>query len=192
MRQTLITFSLLLLTMGAAWTAFAQRPDAEAVMKAQREAMSPLAFMDGEWRGTGWAFGPSGDKNQFTQTERVGPFLGGSVKVIEGKAYDEKGKVLFNAFATIHLDPAKKTYTMHSYAQGNVGDFSFKPTADGFVWEIPAGPMTIRYTAIIKDGSWHEVGDSVMPGKDPVRLFEMTIKRIGDTKWPAGDAVKPK
>jgi hypothetical protein len=42
---------------------------------------------------------------------------------------------------------------MRSYAQGRVGDFAFKPTADGFAWEIPAGPVTIRYTATIKEGT---------------------------------------
>jgi len=81
---------------------------------------------------------------------------------------------------------------MHSYAQGNVGDFAFKPTADGFVWEIHAGPITIRYTAMIKDGAWHEVGDRIMPGKDPARIFDMNLKRLGDTSWPAAGAISPK
>jgi hypothetical protein len=184
---------LMLMTFGATVNVFGQRPpDPEMILKAQREAMVPLSFMDGEWRGTGWAFGPTDERYQFTQTERVGPFLGGSVKVIEGKAYDDQGKVLFNAFGTVYFDPAKKTYTMHSYAQGNVGDFSFKPTADGFEWEILAGPMTIHNKAVIKDGTWHEVGDRIMSGKDPVRIFEMNIKRIADSLWPAGGAVKPK
>ena len=67
-----------------------------------------------------------------------------------------------------------------------------KPTADGYVWEIPAGQMTIRYTAVIKEGNLREVGDRIMPGKDPVRFFEMNLKRVGDTSWPAGGAVSPK
>jgi hypothetical protein len=175
-----------------ALTAFSQRPDAEAMLKAQREAMAPLAFMDGTWRGSAWAITPSGEKRTLTQTERVGSFLGGSVKVVEGKGYEADGSVGFNAFATIYFDPAKKTYTMHSYAQGSVGDFSFKPAADGFVWEIPAGSMTIRYTAVIKNGTWHEVGERIAEGKEPVRFFEMNLKRIGDTDWPAGGTVPPK
>jgi preprotein translocase subunit SecE len=39
---------------------------------------------------------------------------------------------------------------------------------------------------------WHEVGERIMPGKDPVRFFEMTLKRVSDTTWPAGGAVGPK
>ena len=31
--------------------------------------------------------------------------------------------------------------------------------------------MTIHYTAVVKDGTWREVGDRVVPGKDPVRFF---------------------
>jgi len=52
--------------------------------------------------------------------------------------------------------------------------------------------MTIRYTAVIKDGTLKEVGDRLEQGKDPVRFFEMTLTRIGDTTWPAGGAVPPK
>ncbi len=39
-------------------------------------------------------------------------------------------------------------------AQGHVGDFTATPTDDGLQWEIPAGPVAIRYTAVIMDGTW--------------------------------------
>jgi hypothetical protein len=35
-------------------------------------------------------------------------------------------------------------------------------------WEIPAGQMTIRYTCVVKDGAWREVGDRIMPGAGPL------------------------
>lgn len=167
------------------------RPDPAVLLAAQRQAMAPLAFMDGVWRGTAWSIDQSGQKHTLVQTERVGPFLDGAVKVVEGRGYDADGKLAFNAFATIAFNPATKTFTMHSYAQGSVGDFSLTPTADGFVWEIPAGPMTIRYTAVIKDGKWNEVGDRLMPGKDPVRFYEANLQRVGDSDWPAAGAIGP-
>jgi hypothetical protein len=114
------------------------------------------------------------------------------VKVVEGRGYDPDGRLTFNAFGTISYNPATHAYTIHSYAQGNVGDFVLVPAADGYVWEIPAGQTTIRYTAVIKKGEWQEVGDRVMPGKEPVRFFEMNLKRVGDTSWPAGGAIGPK
>jgi hypothetical protein len=154
--------------------------------------MVRLAYMDGVWRGPAWTIQPSGEKHSVTQTERIGPFLDGSVKVIEGRGYDADGKVTFNAFGTVSFDAAKKVYTLHSHAQGRVGDFVLTPTSDGFTWDIPAGPMTIHYTAVVKDGTWREVGDRVVPGKEPVRFFEMNLKRVGDTNWPAAGAIGPK
>jgi len=45
-----------------------------------------------------------------TQTERIGPFLDGSVKVIEGKGYEADGKPTFNSFGTISFNAATKAY----------------------------------------------------------------------------------
>jgi hypothetical protein len=74
---------------------------------------------------------------------------------------------------------------------GYVGDFVLTLSPDGYTWDIPAGQMTIRYTAAIKDGAWREVGDRIVPGKDTVRFFEMNLKRVGDTNWPAAGAIAP-
>jgi len=169
-----------------------ERPSPAALIAAQRDAMVRLASMDGVWRGSAWTILPSGEKHTFTQTERIGPFLDGSVKVIEGRGYDPDGKVTFNAFGTISFNPATKVYTLHSHAMGNVGDFVLALTSNGYTWDIPAGPMTIHYTAVIKDGVWSEVGDRIVSGKDPVRFFEMNLKRVGDTDWPAAGAISPK
>ena len=192
-RYPLNVLTLLIVIAGVLSTALGQgRPDPAALISSQREAMVPLKYMDGVWRGTAWTLLPSGQKHSITQTERIGPFLDSSVKVIEGRGYDANGKVTFNAFGTISYNPTSRAYTLHSYAQGNVGDFALTPSTDGYVWEIPAGPMTMRYTAVIKDGAWQEVGDRIMPEKDPVRFFEMNLKRVGDTDWPAAGAVAPK
>jgi hypothetical protein len=169
------------------------RPDPAVLIAAQKEAMAAFSAMDGVWRGPASTILPSGEKHSITQTERIGPFLDGSVKVIEGRGYEPDGQVSFNAFGTISYNPATKTYTLHSHAMGNVGDFVIKPTPDGYTWEIPMGPArTLRYTAVIKDGTLKEVGDVLEPGKEPFRNFEMVLKRVGDTTWPAGGAIPPK
>lgn len=171
----------------------AQAPDAAALIAAQKEAMKPLSYMFGVWRGPASTAMPDGSKHDVIQTERIGPFLDGSVIVLEGRGYDAKtGQVSFNAFGTISYNVRTKAYTLHSYAQGQAGDFALTPTADGYVWEIPAGPMTIRYTATISKTAWREVGDRIATGKDPVRFFEMNLKRIGDTDWPKAGAIPPK
>jgi hypothetical protein len=192
-KRRFVEIAILIATVAMPVAVSAQeRADPATLIAAQREAMAHLSVMDGVWRGPAWTILPSGQKHSITQTERIGPFLDGSIKVIEGRGYEPDGKVGFNAFGIVSYDPATKTYSLHSHAQGRVGDFVLKPITDGYVWEIPAGPMTIRYTATIKDGTWLEVGDRIMPGKEPVRFFEMTLKRVGDNTWPAAGAVPPK
>jgi hypothetical protein len=184
----------LFLTVACATAAFAQ-PGAETVaqrMAVQRDAMAKLASMDGTWRGPAVTTLPNGQKHEIIQTERIGSFLDGTVKVLEGRGFEPDGKVSFNAFGTISYNTTSKAYTLHSYAMGQVGDFALVPNADGYVWEIPAGPVTIRYTMIFKNGTWREVGDRLMQGKEPVRFFEMNLKRVGDTDWPAAGAMTPK
>lgn len=163
----------------------------EQVIGKQKQALSSLDFMNGVWKGPAWIMTPSGNKHHMTQTERVGPFLGGAIKVIEGRGHEPDGTVSFNAMGIISYDVQKESYTMRSYAMGRVGDFELKLTSDGFIWTIPAGPATMQYTAVVKNGTWHEVGERIMPGQKPIRFFEMTLKRTGDTNWPAGGAVKP-
>jgi hypothetical protein len=169
-----------------------ERPDPATLQAAQREAMASLAFMDGVWRGPASTTLASGGKHDITQTERIGPLLGGTVKVIEGRGYEPDGKTTFNALGIISYDVAKKAYSMRSYALGYAGDFPVTLTADGFGWEIPAGSVTIRYRAVVKDGTWTEVGDRIGAGKDPVRFFEMRLTRVGDSAWPGVGAIPPK
>lgn len=152
-----------LLLLSAATIASAQgRPDPSALLGAQRDAMKPFAAMDGVWRGPAWTTLPSGEKHEITQTERIGPFLDGTVKLIEGRGYEADGKVGFNALGIISFDPRSGKYKMTSHAMGQSGDFEITPTADGYVWEIPAGPATVRYTAVIKDGRLREIGERIV------------------------------
>lgn len=189
-RRCVVASALACAAMGA-W-AQGGPPDTAALQAAQRSAMQALSRMDGIWRGEARTTLPNGQVRAITQTERIGPMLGGTIKVIEGRGYDNGGNVVFNAFAVVSYDPGKSSYVFRSYALGLTGDFSFKPTPDGYTWDIPAGPSTIRYTAAIKDAVLHEVGDRIVPGAEPVRFFEMTLKRVGDSDWPAGGAVPPK
>ena len=193
-RRPIITFSMLLsLSLAVVGLAFAQPGyDPTAALSAQRAALRRLPAMNGTWRGTARVLEPDGTWRAHTQTERAGPMLDSTLMVIEGRGYDNEGKKVFNAFAVVSWDTNKQAYAMRSYTMGRMGDFSFRPTDDGFVWEIPAGPMTIRYTATVKDGKWHEVGERITPGQDPIKFIEMDLARVGGSDWPAGGAVTAK
>ena len=169
-----------------------QPPDTATLLKSERAAMAPLAMMDGVWRGSAWMLTPSGDKHTITQTERVGPFLEGSVKVMEGRGYEPDGTVSFNALGVLSYNPMSKAYRMHSHAQGFSGDFDFQLQQNGFVWSVPAGPATMKYSATFGDGTWHEIGERIVAAEPPVRVFEMTLKRVGKTDWPTTTPVAMK
>ena len=169
--------------------ASAQQAD-PAVITAQKDAAGKFAWMDGTWHGIATTRGPSGE-HKVTHTERVGTMLGGTLRVIEGRSFNPDGSIGFNAFAVISFDPATKAYDFRSYALGHAGDFVITPTADGYVWQIPAGPATIRYTATFKGRVWTEIGERIVPGQPPVPFFEMHLTRVGDSAWPDAGAMTP-
>ena len=187
-----LTFAALSLSIALAGTAPAQPADPAALKAEQVEKLKPLAWMDGVWRGDAVTQTPSGEK-RVTQTERIGPFLGGTVKVIEGRGYNPDGTVGFNAFGTVVYNPAASKYEFHAFSEGRAGVFKFEPTADGYIWESPAGgPAIIRYTASFKDKTWTEIGEYVSPGAPARQFFKMSLRRIGDTKWPLETPVPQK
>lgn len=177
-------------TILGAGAAQAQAPQPQ-VQAAQREAMAKLSRMQGVWVGQASGVNPDRSRYSVTQTERIGPMLDGALLVIEGRGYRADGSTGFNAFAVVSYDPEAAKYEIRSYAQGYAGTFELKPTDTGYVWEVPAGPGVMRFTADITDTTYHEVGDFVMPGMAPMRSFEMTLTRRGDTDWPAANAVDP-
>lgn len=159
----------------------------------QREAIAALSFMDGEWRGPAVSYGPGGVRTELIQTERVGPFLGGSIRVVEGRGYDSAGETAFNAMGIISWNDAEDRYQFSAWANGYQGQYRFERTDTGFIWEMPAGPgATILYTATVQNGVWHEVGDYIREGGQPMRFFEMTLNRIGDSDWPGAGSVSPR
>ena len=186
--------ALLALMVVLAPSSWSQAPESPAVLMAkQREAMAQLSFMDGAWRGSAWNVDPTGKRHEVTQTERVGSFLDGTVRVIEGRGYNTEGTAGFQALAVLSYDLNKKAWVMRSWAQGRTGEFAFVPTADGFVWTVPAGPnATVRYTAVIKGDTWREIGEYIKEGSEPRQVFEMNVRRIGSSQWPEDGAIPMK
>lgn len=175
----------------AALNAAAGTTDAAGLLAAQRQSLQPLSIFDGTWRGPAKTIGADGKEINITQTERVGALLGGTIRVIEGRGYAPDGTSPFNAFAVISYSPQTAKYNFRSYAQGYSGDFPLEVRSDGFTWSINAGPATLRYTATVKDGVWVEIGERIVEGRPPVKTFEMTLRRIGNTDWPAAGSVQP-
>ena len=142
--------------------------------------------MDGCWRGPASTVLPSGVKHDVTQTERIGPFLDGSVKVLEGRGYDSEGKVSFNAFRNYFVRSADaKVHASFVCAGKSQAIFRSRLTRD----RLRLGDC--RRTddnSLHRDRQRRSVERSRrlhVSGKDPQRFFEMNLKRVSDTKWPA-------
>lgn len=192
MKRMPLMLSAAVILLAAPVTALAQVPVHPAGSAAQREAVGALDFLDGEWRGQAIVHSADGVET-LTQTERVGSLLGGSIKVIEGRGYAADGSTVFNAMAVLSWNEREGRYNFRSWANGFSGDYRFERTEDGFRWETPAGPNArIEYVAVVRDGSWHEVGTFFMEGQPPRQMIEMRLGRIGDTDWPADEAVPPR
>lgn len=196
MRKRILLMAALIGSAASAQPASAPDPsagpwDPAARMAAQREAMKALAFLDGEWRGTARAEESPGEMRH---TERVGTLLDGTIRLVEGRAYDSAGKTQFNAFAIISYDPVKRAYSMRSHAMGYAGDHPLTVRPDGFSWSHPAGPggAVVRYTATVRNGEWHEVGERVAGDAAPVKTVELRVRRIGAGGWPEQGAVSPR
>jgi hypothetical protein len=165
-----------------------QSRDPAAITRAEAEAMAKLHWMDGAWRGPAVTRTAQGER-KVMQTERIGPMLGGTIKVIEGRGFSDGRNVGFNAFGVVSYDPFRHAYEFRTYAQGYAGTFPLEVTPTGYVWSTPAAGGSVRYTATVKGDSWNEVGDLIAEGKPPVRIFEMNLARIGDSDWPEAGAL---
>ncbi|WP_425229358.1 DUF1579 domain-containing protein [Sphingomonas sp.] len=183
--KPLATLALLALATTAS-SAQAPVPD----VAAQRTAITALDFLDGEWTGPATAQTPNGLVH-LTQTERIGSLLAGTIKLVEGRGYDQSGAMLFNAFAVISYDAPQHRYTMRSYAQGRVVDAEFERTPAGFAWGFAVGPGRVHYAATVADGHWQETGAFEMPGRPPVPTTTLDLHRRGPTSWPLAGAVMP-
>lgn len=155
----------------------AQAPNA-ALLAKQQAAMKALAFLDGVWAGPAEAHERTGTL-KMTQTERVGTLLDGTIRLIEGRAFDQKGKTLFNAFGVISYEVPRSRYVISSYASGYTTTTELKVKPHCFEWEVPAGPgAKMQFTATVQNGTWTEVGDYVPSSGTKQRTFHMTVKRI--------------
>ncbi len=144
----------------------------------QREAMQKLAFLTGRWSGSVNIVGGPGAPLHLTQSEDVQYKLSGLVLLIEGKSTDADGKAQFQALATIAFDDASHTYRFRAYNGGHYVDTELTVLADGFSWEMTAGPARIINTMhLTSKGDWQEATEVILGGSPPRRSVDMLLQR---------------
>jgi hypothetical protein len=145
------------------------------------EAVSRAEFMVGTWKGEGWAkMGPA-PKEEFTQVETVDLMLDGAVLMIEGVGHSkgESPEKVHHALALLSYDPTDTSLVFSSFMAGRPRlDVTPEVGESTFDWGFSApGGMQIRYSSVVKDDTWTEVGEYSMDGSEWHQFFEMTLKR---------------
>lgn len=187
-----ITASVCAASLALAVPALAQDgPSPAEMIAAQQSAIAQLARFNGEWRGEGWKLADGG-KTTETVTQRVGGFLDGTTQVIETRSYAADGSSTFHAFNNVAFDAGKAEYVMQARAGGRFGNFPFRATADGYVWELGFGGRGLRYTGTLAGGVWTEKTEQISPDAPPQVIAEFSLRRVGDTDWPEHGAMQPR
>ena len=161
---------------GAAGDVSAQQPAAAADM--QR-----LAFLEGQWEGTGWMVMGPGGRKEFSVRESARWGAGGNVMVLDGlgveKLEDGSERPVHQAFAVISWDPAAAAFRLRAYRAGG-GEVEDAPVVGGhgLVWGFrdPRGGhvrFTLRFTA----DNWHEIGEYSPDGAAWTPFLEMRLAR---------------
>lgn len=158
----------------------AQRPAAGAAVDS---AMAPLAWLVGEWEGTGTTQTRTGNEAASVH-EKVEARLGGRVLIMEGigraPTADGTGRVVHHAFGVLSYDPETREYIFRAFRDGGAIN-PVSRLADGvFTWEfdIPGGGRT-RYVIRDDNGEWLETGEYSLDGSTWRKFFEMRLHRVG-------------
>jgi hypothetical protein len=149
---------------------------------ASLDSMRALSFLEGAWEGEGWIRMGPGEPTRFTSKETVESRLGGRILTVEGlhHASADPSRVVHHAFAVVSHNAAAARYRFQTHlADGRGGDYPGELKDGAFVWGMEH-PMAgrIRYTIRVREGRWHEVGESSRDeGKTWTQFFEMTLAR---------------
>jgi len=147
------------------------------------EAVTQAAFLEGSWSGEGWIQMGQGPKEEFTQTETVESMLDGAVLLIEGIGHStgEDPKKVHHALALISFDPVNDTLLFSSFVAGRPRlDLIPEVAPNTFRWGFsPSSGGEIRYSIVIEDGVWHEVGEFSRDSESWFQFFEMHLKKLG-------------
>jgi mono/diheme cytochrome c family protein len=125
------------------------------------EAVSRAAFLEGKWAGEGWIQAGQGPREAFKQTETVTKMLDGAVLLIEGIGHST---VIFSSYVA-----GRPRLDLVPEVSPNTFKWGFSPPSGG----------EIRYSIVVEDGVWHEVGEFSTDGESWSQFFEMRLKKLG-------------
>lgn len=164
----------------------------QATLAAERAAMDQLVNYDGVYKGHWRILVPSlapGRPLSGAVGHRVGPFLAGTVKMMEGKNFSDAGEQTFHGMIVIHYDVPSKHYRLTVFANGKNFETDAVQTPTGYYFEDHNGSNAKRrINIVVTPTTWSEYVEQFDGTSAPVRIFEMTLDRVGPSDWPARTA----
>lgn len=150
---------------------------------AARAAMESLAFLEGDWVGSGWTLDPQMGRVALRQMERVRRGADGTVLLIEGTGFStaDGEAPAFQALAVVAWTETEG-YTMHSWvSDGRAGSRPFEVHPTGFTWSADFPGGRVEYSMeLTPAGQWLERGTLYRDGADPMVVIEFQLERRPD------------
>lgn len=168
--KILTLFVLLVSFQIPAWTQVSYELNLE-----NQHKMASLAFLEGNWKGSGWMMGEDRTRQNFEQEEFIEMKLSGTVLQMEGIGSAE-GKVVHHALALIQPKEGDGKFEFTSILQsGMKGTYPAQFDGSKLIWHPTA---QVRYVIQINDqGQWHEIGE-YNGGNAWYKFFEMTLDKV--------------
>jgi hypothetical protein len=176
-KSTLTGIFSCVFAMVVAWLmvfpAFGQQPETNPI---SQQAIEKLAFLSGEWKGTGWIMAEDGNRYEFDQTELVQLKLDGTALLIEGRGMSD-GKVIHDALAVVTYNQKDKNYSFMAWLSNREGGEYRGELIDNFFYWYPGD--NIRYIIYLNEkGQWYEKGEYNTGGGNWFQFFEMTLDKV--------------
>ena len=152
-----------------------------ALLADARQAMTPFAWLVGEWEGTATIYMNNGATMSLVQHETVTSAAFGTALIIQGRGtMDRNGTTqqVWDAAALFaYHAPSKKFSFTSAGGSGMAQMFAVDAHGDGFTWsynESASGKMRFIITRSA-DGKWTEVGET---SKDDGATWTKTIDLV--------------
>ena len=144
-------------------------------------AMQKLSFWEGRWEGEGWMRRGPDAPSRFRSLELVEARLNGRVMLVEGlhHAATNPDELVHHALGVVSFDPESGAYRFRTHlSSGQSGDFGMRLEDGAVVWGMETPRGKIRYTILVQDAEWHEVGHLSPDGETWSQFFQMDLKRV--------------
>lgn len=167
----------ILVCMFAGVSTQAQQQQIPPVSTEAQDQISRLEFMTGTWVGKAWMMTPTGEKEEYDQTEIVQFKNEQTALLVEGRGMDGD-RVIHDALAVIKFKEGN-SYNFTSFlANGREGAFVAELIGEQTIqWHMND---FIRYTMTINEkGQWSEKGEMNREG-NWIQFLGMTLDKVDD------------